>query len=90
MSGEEKSAIERHLTFARELHVETRTLGGDDVAEALLEFARTHQITQIFLSRPRKTARFGAFGGSLIHQIVRMAGDMQVTVVAERKYHKVD
>ncbi|MBV8817248.1 MAG: histidine kinase, partial [Acidobacteriaceae bacterium] len=90
LSAEEKRAVERHLTFARELHVDSRTLEGEDVAKTLLDFARAHQITQIFVSRQRKKTRLGAFGGSLIHQIVRMAGDMQVTVVAERKYQKVD
>jgi two-component system sensor histidine kinase KdpD len=90
MTAEQREALEKHLRFARELHVETRTLEGEDVAKALLDFARAHQVTQIFVARPRERPRFRGMGASLIHQIVRLAGDMQVTVVAERKFTKVD
>jgi two-component system sensor histidine kinase KdpD len=41
-------AIERHLNFARNLHIETRILDGDDVASVVVDFARRNQVTQIF------------------------------------------
>ena len=48
----DSEAIERHLNFARNLHLETRILEGDGAAQALVDFARRNQITQIFLMRP--------------------------------------
>src|SRR5262249_43928252 len=36
----EREAVEKHLNFARNLHLETRILEGSDVAAALVEFAR--------------------------------------------------
>jgi two-component system sensor histidine kinase KdpD len=81
----EREAIDRHLNFARNLHIEARLLQGDDVAETLLEFARLNGVTQLFLARPCEP-RFAAFlRPNLVHQVVALARDMQVTIVAERK-----
>src|SRR5665213_278279 len=56
LGAEDRDAIERHLNFARNLHIETRILEGDDVALSLVDFGRRNQVTQIFLTRPpRKT-----------------------------------
>jgi hypothetical protein len=41
-------------------------------------------VTQLFLSRPSE-ARWPTFGGrNLVQQVVRLARDMQVTIVADR------
>jgi two-component system, OmpR family, sensor histidine kinase KdpD len=79
-----REALDKHLNFARNLHIETRVLQGDRVAETLVEFARLHQITQIFLARPQKGPRLRLWGEDLVQQVVRLARDMQVTIVAER------
>ena len=44
-------ALEKHLSFARNLHIETHVLSGKDVARAIVDFAREQNITQIFLGR---------------------------------------
>ena len=46
-----REAVERHLNFARNLHIETRVLVGQDHAQKLVEFARLHNARQIFLPR---------------------------------------
>jgi two-component system sensor histidine kinase KdpD len=78
-------AIEKHLNFARNLHVETRTLEGDDPAEAIVDFARRNQITQILLGRPKHHSWNRLLGKDLILQIVRKAKDIRVIIVAERQ-----
>jgi two-component system sensor histidine kinase KdpD len=79
-----REAVERHLNFARNLHIETRVLQGPDIATTLLDFARLHNITQLFMVRPQYSPWEGFIGRNLIHRIVRDAHDMQVTIVAER------
>ncbi len=74
------AAVERHLNFARNLHIDTRTLRGTEVARTLVDFAQLHGITQIFVSRPPQRR----FALSLITRIVRLARDMQITIVADR------
>jgi len=81
----QREAVERHLTFARNLHVDTRVIQGKDIATTLIDFARLNGITQIFMVRPQYSPWEGFIGRNLIHRIVRHARDMQVTIVAERR-----
>jgi len=81
----EQEALEKHLSFARNLQIETRILPGEDVAQVLVDFARQHRITQVFLLRPKPPGWPLAFGRNLVQQVARLAQDMQVTIVAERR-----
>jgi two-component system, OmpR family, sensor histidine kinase KdpD len=83
VQGEGGEAEERHLNFARNLHIEARILEGEDTAHVLVEFARRNRITQIFLARPRE--RGFRLGRTLAQQIVALATDMQVVIVSERE-----
>ncbi len=85
MSAHQRDAIEKHLNFARNLHIEARLLQGRNPAKTLVDFARVQGITQIFLARPRQTRWPQPFGRNFVQQVVRMARDMQVTIVAERR-----
>jgi two-component system, OmpR family, sensor histidine kinase KdpD len=85
LTPEQRLAIENHLNFARSLHIETRVLEGTDVAQALVDFARLNRVTQIFLARPQKHPRLTLIRPSLVQQVVHLAGDMQVTIIADRR-----
>ncbi len=83
---EEREALDRHLDFARKLHIDTRILDAENAAEALVAFARTNGISQIFLSKPqRPKLRFLAAKQLLAMQVLRAACGIQVTVVADRQ-----
>jgi two-component system sensor histidine kinase KdpD len=83
LSSAEHDLVERHLNFARNLHVETRILEGDDAANVLLEFARRNQITQIFLTRlPTKRSWTSVLSNDLVGDIISRAKDMQIVVVS--------
>ena len=82
---QERAAVERHLNFARNLHIETRILQGFNPALTLVDFARRHQITQIFLTRS-PSRRWKLFPvPNVVSQVLRLARNLQVTVVAERR-----
>jgi two-component system, OmpR family, sensor histidine kinase KdpD len=80
-----RKAIEKHLNFAHNMRIETRILAGSDVARTLVDFARQNQITQLFLVRPREKLFMQFLNGGLLQKIVRLAKDMQVVIVSERK-----
>jgi two-component system, OmpR family, sensor histidine kinase KdpD len=80
----EQDGVERHLNFARNLHIETRVLQGAEVAKTLVEFARLNGVTHLFLARPERSKWPVPFGRNLLHQVVRLATDMQVIIVANR------
>ena len=77
--------LERHLNFARNLHIETRILEGDDATETIVDFARRNQITQILLSRRHYSSWSHLLGTDLILRVVRKAKDIRVIIVAERR-----
>jgi two-component system, OmpR family, sensor histidine kinase KdpD len=83
--SKETEAIETHLNFARNLHIETRILEGVDAAELILDFARRNQITQILLNRPTYRPWTQVFSADPILRIVRNAKDIRVIVVADRR-----
>jgi two-component system sensor histidine kinase KdpD len=84
LSSDERQRLERQLTFARRLRIETRVLIGSDVAVTLVSFARVYGATQIFVSREEHGGLRTMLGRGLIQRIVSLAPDMQVTIVANR------
>jgi two-component system sensor histidine kinase KdpD len=80
----EREALERHLNFARNLHIEARVLQGQDVASTLVEFARLNGITHLLVTRPTQNQKTKPFGRSVVQEVVRLARDMQVMIVADR------
>jgi two-component system sensor histidine kinase KdpD len=85
LSPKERARLTKHLDFARNLHIDTRVLEGEDAASALVEFARANKVTQVFVARPHKTPWTAAFGRSVVQRVVRLATEMRVTVVAKRR-----
>ena len=85
LKPDEQERLDQHLNFARNLQIETRELQGDDIAEVLVEFARRNQVTQIFLSYPARRKWPPFLHHALGHQIVHLARDMRVVMVADRQ-----
>jgi two-component system sensor histidine kinase KdpD len=80
-----RETVERHLDFARNLHLETRVLAGDEPAQTIVDFARRNAVTQILIHRPAATRIPMAFAHQdLVFQLLRLAREFQVTVVANR------
>jgi two-component system sensor histidine kinase KdpD len=84
LTPEQRDTVERQLNFARGLQIETRILEGENIAEALVNFARLHRVTQIFVLRHANEGISRLFRRGLVQRIVSLAGDMQVTIVADR------
>ncbi len=83
-----RDAVERHLNFARNLHIETRVLVGTDHAKTIVEFARLHNARQLFLPRLVGKGMDRMLGKSFVHQVVGLATDFEVTIVADRKQER--
>ncbi|MDQ2776506.1 MAG: histidine kinase [Acidobacteriota bacterium] len=80
-----RDPIEKHLNFARNLHIDTCVLSGNDHAKAVVDFARSHNARQIFLPRVMGKGVDRLLGKTLVNRIVGLAHDMEVTIVAERR-----
>ena len=84
LPAEERHTLEKHLRFARSLQMETRVVAGIDIAKTVVEFARSHQVTQVFVAPSRGGLRDRLLGRNFVENIVRLAEDLQVTIVADR------
>ncbi len=80
-----RDAVERHLNFARNLHIDTEVLVGRDHAKAIVDFARSRSARQIFLPRVAGKGVDRLLGKTLVNRIVGLAHDMEVTIVADRR-----
>ena len=77
--------IQKHMNFARNLHIESRTLEGHDPAETIVDFAHRNQVTQILVGRPKRRGLLSRLlFTDLVLRIVRKAKDIRVIIVAER------
>jgi two-component system, OmpR family, sensor histidine kinase KdpD len=85
-----RESVERHLNFARNLHIETRILQGDDVASTLVDFGRRNRITQIFVTRPRRRGILPALSPDPAQRIINMAKEMQIVIVSAREPGRQD
>ena len=84
-SGSVERELERHLNFARNLHIETRVLEGGDVARLVVDFAHRNRVTQIFLSRPSDGWRIPWLNKDLVNEIVGLAKDIEIVIVSGRQ-----
>jgi two-component system, OmpR family, sensor histidine kinase KdpD len=80
-----RDAVERHLNFARNLHIDTQVLTGRDHAKTIVDFARSQKARQIFLPRVVGKGVDRLLGKALVNRIVGLADDMEVTIVADRR-----
>jgi len=85
VSPESRDAVEKHLSFARNLRIDTHVLPGRDVAQTLVDFARARGVTQIYMGRGPSSGGLRLLHNSKVHRVVRLARDMQVVIVSERR-----
>jgi two-component system, OmpR family, sensor histidine kinase KdpD len=81
----DREAVERHMSFARNLRIDTHVVQSRDVSRAITDFARSKGITQIFMGRSMPQPWWKSFRETVVQQVVRQARDLQITIVAERR-----
>jgi two-component system sensor histidine kinase KdpD len=85
LSETDRKSLEKHLKFAQDLHVSTHLLSGENIAEEFASFAHRNDVTQIYVSRSKSQSWFSPFKPDLIQRIIRLSGDIEITIVAERE-----
>src|SRR5262249_39996571 len=83
LASPDREAVEKHLAFARNLHVETRILKGDGAGQ-MVDFARQNGVTQIFVTRPRSRTWLRFVLHDPVQEIIDLAKDFQIVIVSDR------
>jgi len=85
LSQPERDRVTRALRLAEQLGAETATLSGRSVSEELLELARSRNVSKIVVGKPLHRGWRGALSGSVVEQLVRQSGDIDVHVITGRR-----
>ncbi len=78
----DRARLESNLHLAESLGGEIRRLGGARVGQAVLAFARRHNVARIVLGKPTHSRLRDLVRGSLLEEIVRGSGDIDVLVIS--------
>jgi two-component system sensor histidine kinase KdpD len=80
LSSAEKARIQGFLERAREYEAEVHILKGDDPVATILEFARKHKITQIFVGHTKRREWLSRVWLGPLDQLLRGADQMDVRI----------
>lgn len=81
LDSEARDRLSRNLDFARDLGGEVVTTAGDNVAVALLQLARQHNVTQIVVGKPHQKGMFKFLSRPMVDQVIQHSGEIDVYVV---------
>ncbi|WP_242392403.1 sensor histidine kinase [Anaeromyxobacter oryzisoli] len=82
LAEDDRDRLEAHLRLAESLGADVVRLSGLRVADAVLEFARRKNVTRIVLGKPRHPRWRDLVRGSLVDEIIRGSGDIEVHVLS--------
>jgi two-component system sensor histidine kinase KdpD len=80
LTAEDKMALERNVTLARAQDAQVDILEGKNAIATILEYARSHNITQIFVGHNLRRNWRTRLGGTPLDQLIRDAEGIDVRV----------
>ncbi len=81
MGESERERLEVHLRVAESLGGTVTRLCGATVPQAILHYARKHNVTRIVIGKPTHSRYRDRLRGSLLDDVVRGSGDVDVHVI---------
>jgi len=84
LSDAERDRVATVLRLAETLGAEALTIPSVErrIADDILTFARAHNVTQIVVGKATRSWWFELVRGSVVHDLVRLAGNISVNVIA--------
>jgi two-component system, OmpR family, sensor histidine kinase KdpD len=78
----DRARLEANLRLAESLGAAIVRLSGNDVAGPLLAYARQHNVTRLIIGKPTHAKLLDRLRGSLLDDVVRASGDIDVHVIS--------
>ena len=84
LSEVERDRIADTLRLAQALGGEAATIPGGDrrIADDIISYAQANNVTQIILGKSTRSRWFEILHGSVVHDLVRRAGNISINVIA--------
>ncbi len=76
-----KQQISQHFRLAERLGAETLTLAGPAVTQAILDYARSHNVTKILIGKTHLPRWRRLLAGSLVDEFLEQSGGIDVYVI---------
>ncbi len=80
LTADDRLALERNVTLANAQQAHVETLHGKDPIAAILDYARSHGITQIFVGHNMRRSWRSRLGGTPLDRLIRDAEGIDVRV----------
>jgi two-component system sensor histidine kinase KdpD len=80
LSAEDEASVGQYLAAAREAKAQVEVLRGTDAARAILDYARRHGITQIFVGHSQTRGRLSRFRANLVERLIQEADGIDVRI----------
>jgi len=80
LTDEDRMALDRNVTLARAQQAQVETLEGRDPIRTILDYARSHGITQIFVGHHLRRNWRSRLGGTPLDRLIRDAEGIDVRV----------
>jgi two-component system sensor histidine kinase KdpD len=82
VSDSDRERLEAHLRLAESLGATVARLTGERISEALLVYAKRHNVSRIVIGKPTHSRLRDLLHGSLLNEVVRGSGDIEVHVIS--------
>jgi len=82
LSVAERRQLAQTLQLVEQLGGETATLSGQSVADELIQYARSRNVTKIVVGKPKQPRWKELLRGSLVYELARKCGDIDVYVIS--------
>ena len=82
LSEADRERLAQTFHLAEQLGGETVTISGNTLADELIHYARSRNVTKIIVGKPQKSRWKEWRGGSLVYEVTRKCGDIDVYVIS--------
>jgi two-component system sensor histidine kinase KdpD len=82
LSRTDKEQLMQTLRLVEQLGGETTVLSGQSVADELIQYARSRNVTKIIVGKPKQPRWKELLRGSLVYELTRKCGDIDVYVIS--------
>jgi two-component system sensor histidine kinase KdpD len=81
LSEAQQRALMDNMRLAEHLGAETVTLAGDDVAEEIVRFARSRNVTRVIIGKSREPRWRRLSQGNIVDRVLRLGGNIDVYII---------
>ena len=78
----DREQLLQNLRLVEQLGGETATVSGESVADELIAYARSRNVTKIVVGKPKQPRWKELLRGSLVYELARKCGDIDVYVIS--------